>query len=624
MDLQQSGSFLVALPDNELATPVAARIRTAADVTLTHPSGRLWLLARGTSEYVVEHSEGPRRLALVGSTAATSSQLERIITKARVPQDLARVSRQIAGSYCVVSSLEGLLYAKGPAMETRRLFHAMINGVCVVADRADVLADLGGFGVDNVALAVRLSTALPHPCSDIPIWQEVTPVAGEKYITVGRDGSSLNSARWWRRPDPTISRHEGAEKLRDTVESAVRARTAGSGGGVACDLSGGLDSTPLCYFAAQGPRGVLARTLYNGDPGGREDLKWAHRALESMPGVYSHVVSSTDEMPGFYGGLLDMRVQLDEPTQAATAGPRFQQLLAEDVDRGIETHINGLGGDHLFRGLKGWQHSLMRTRPLLAWRRARAEDVPTGVSRLTTLGQLLDRRSYRRWLTDNVNNAVNGIEPPELPRINDWQPPLSLPRWLSPDIRRAVIDKLLNVSDRAEPHDADLAGHFDISSMRDAGRLARGTRQLGQPVGVAFEAPLLDDHVAEAVLAVRREERDSPLEWKPMMKAAMKGLLPGDYLRRNTKVGGSPQAARGYATHYEDLVTLCECSGLADSGLIDMDKFLSDTKPDKKAAPSNRIHETINLAIFMRNLGNSVVSSLDSSSSAIATTKDDE
>lgn len=600
-DLQRSRSFFVALPDNESAFSIATELQDSVDVTLTHPSGRPWLLARATSGDLVEHSEGPRRLALVGSTAATSSDLERIIAKSRAPRDLAEIPRQIAGSYCVVSSLDGLVYANGPAMETRRIFHAMINGVRVVADRADVLAELGGFAVDKTALAVRLASALPHPCSDIPMWQEVTPVAGEHYITVERDGRSLNRATWWRRPEPTMSRAEGAEKLRDAVESAVHARTAG-GAAISCDLSGGLDSTPLCYFAAQGPRGVLARTLYNDDPGGREDLEWSQRALESMPGVHKHFVSSTDEMPDFYGGLLDMRVQLDEPTQAATAGPRIQQFVTEDFDRGIKTHINGLGGDHILRGLKGWHHSLMRTRPLLAWQRARAEDVPSGIGALTTLRQLLDRRSYRKWLIDNVRNALNGVKPPDLPGINDWGPPLTFPSWLSADARRAVVKKLLEASDGAEPHDAALAGHIDIASVRDAGRLVRGSGQLGHPVGVAYEAPLLDDHVVEAALAVRREERDSPLEWKPMMKAAMKGLLPEDYLRRTTKIGGSPQATRGYAAHYEDIVGLCETSGLADSGLIDMQKFFSNTKPDEKIAPSNRIHETINVAMFMRNL----------------------
>ncbi|MCI2423728.1 asparagine synthase-related protein [Saccharopolyspora sp. K220] len=600
--MQQIRTFFVALPDNESASSVAALLAGVANVTLTHPSGRPWLLARVASGDLVEHSAGPRRLALVGSTAATPSDLERIATKIRVPQDFTAVSRQIAGSYCVVGSLDGLVYASGPAMETRRIFHAVVNGVRVVADRADVLAELGGFAVDDVALSLRLVSALPHPCNDVAMWREVTPVPGADYVTVDHDGRGLNRATWWRRPDAAISRGEGADKLRDAVESAVRARTA-TGTAVACDLSGGLDSTPLCYFAAQGPHGVLARTLYNNDPGGREDLKWAQRALESMPGVHAHLVSSTDEMADFYGGLLDMRVQLDEPTQAATAGPRIQQMLADDVDRGVRTHINGLGGDHLLRGVKGWHHSLMRTRPLQAWRRARAEDVPDGIAPLTTLRRLLDRRSYCHWFTDAVSDAVNGVKRPDGLRIDDWAPPLSIPPWLSADARAAVVCELREVSATAEPHDAELAAHFDIASLRDAGRLVRGTGQLGQPVGVAYEAPLLDDHVVEAALAVRREERDSPLEWKPMMKAAMRGLLPDDYLRRTTKVGGAPQSARGYAAHFDDIVAICEGSGLADIGLIDMDRFSSEAKPDAKAIPSNRVHETINAAVFLRNLG---------------------
>ena len=79
--------------------------------------------------------------------------------------------------------------------------------------------------------------------------------------------------------------------------------------------------------------------------------------------------------------------------------------------------------------------------------------------------------------------------------------------------------------------------------------------------GVHYDGPLVDDHVVEAVLAVRHEERDTPIEWKPLMKAAMKNLLPDDYLRRTNKVGGSPQSLRGYAANYDQLVAIWEESG---------------------------------------------------------------
>ncbi|WP_433259753.1 asparagine synthase-related protein (plasmid) [Streptosporangium sp. CA-135522] len=592
--------FFLALPDHDAAASIADRVLPRSTVAVDHPSGRPWLLGCLPSNQVVVHGDGPNRLALVGSTAVTPEQLGKLSNNARSVGDLTELSAQFAGNYCVIATLGGQIYAQGSALGVRRVFHALIDGMRVIADRADVLAELGGLSMDDTALALRLLPSLPHPLEEIPLWHGLHHVAPEDYVTVDRDGRGWNTGTWWQRPEPRLSRAEGARKLRAAVEAAVEARTA-PGALISCDLSGGLDSTPVCYFAAQGPAGVLARTLYNDDPGGLEDLKWAHRALPSMPGVREHVVESTDDMPHFFGGLLDVRDRLDEPTQAAMAGPRISYGLRDDAARGIAIRLNGLGGDHLLRGMGCWEHTLFRSRPLLAWRRARAMHVAHGHGIGTTVRELLARDSYREWLRKAVTNALGGSATPELPRISDWSMPLGLPPWLSADARDVVAAKLRDVTRVAEPLGPDRAAHWELFTLRVAARLVRGTSQLGPRCGVVYDAPLLDDHVAETVLAVRREERDTPVEWKPLMKAAMRGLLPDEYLRRTTKTGGSAQAVRGFAAHHEDLRALCDSSGLASSGLIDMTKLAEQARPDPKTRPPHEINKAFNMAMFLCN-----------------------
>ena len=207
----------------------------------------------------------------------------------------------------------------------------------------------------------------------------------------------------------------------------------------------------------------------------------------------------------------------------------------------------------------------------------------------------------RAWLHKVITNALNDVAPPDRPRISDWSLPPVLPPWLSADVRDAVSRELRDAVRTAEPLGRDRATHFELLGLRDGARLSRGTAQIGPLAGVAYEAPLLDDHVAEAVLAVRREDRDTPVEWKPMMKAAMKGLLPDDFLRRTTKVGGSAQSVRGFAAHLPEFRTLLESSGLADSGLIDMTALADTTRPDPKAMPPQHIHKALNAAVFLRN-----------------------
>ena len=589
-------SFVVVLPDTDRVAGRVARLG-AAMVLARHASGRPLLMGILSADRVVTGRSGETIIAVVGHSDATPGGLQRAADSARSPLDLSSVQAAYAGSFLTVGSVDGAVYASGQAMESRRLWTAEVSGMTVLSDRADVLAELTDAPLDHGALATRLLPTQPHPLDRLGLWRGITPLPGDRAAIVQPDGRS-REVTWWSLPADDLGRDEGAPAFRDALRAAVSARTA-SGAGVTCDLSGGLDSTPICFLAAQtAPQGIIARTLFHPDPGGEEDLRWARKTLEVMPGVRAHEVMSTDEFVDFYEGIDTVDAALDEPTQAATAGPRIMALVADDAARGLSVHLNGLGGDHILRGVGGWDHTLARSRPLLAWRRARSEHIPAGTRPWTTLRQLTDRRAYREWLGDCLAEGATAMRAPDL---NDWSSPLVLPSWLSEDARASVIDTVGATLEGLEPLHPTLAGHTDIYFVRDASRLVRGTAQLAQPFGVAYEAPLLDDRVVEVAFRVRRWERDTPLEWKPLMKDAMHGVLPDDYLTRTSKVGGGAQSVRGYARHHDVLVGLIEDAGLFRDGLIDRAEFLESTRPSRWETPAPHVHAAVNLAVFLLN-----------------------
>ena len=220
----------------------------------------------------------------------------------------------------------------------------------MISDRADVLAELADLAFDETAIALRLLPAQPYPIDQIGLWSGVRPLPGDQALLVGQNGESRRIT-WWNMPSEDVDLQNGAVAFRDALEKAVTSRTAGNAE-VVCDLSGGLDSTPICYFAAANSEGgIVARTLFHPDPGGREDLAWAKKALTVMPNVHEHLVKSTDEFMDFYEGVDEVNVVLDEPTQAITAGPRIMALLAEDAQKSAAIHLNGLGSDHILAPL---------------------------------------------------------------------------------------------------------------------------------------------------------------------------------------------------------------------------------------------------------------------------------
>ena len=88
-------------------------------------------------------------------------------------------------------------------------------------------------------------------------------------------------------------------------------------------------------------------------------------------------------------------------------------------------------------------------------------------------------------------------------------------------------------------------------------------------MGVTLAAPYYDDRVIEAGLAVRPQERITPWRYKPLIIEAMRGIVPGESLTRQTKANGSGDEDPGLRRHRAELLALWEDSRLGRLGLID-------------------------------------------------------
>ncbi|WP_156757309.1 asparagine synthase-related protein [Actinokineospora pegani] len=586
------GWYAVALPDTERSRGIAGRI--AAPVVAEHASGRPWLVSTHPAEQVVLVAEGDARIAVLGFSDASEHRLRRAARGGDTGVD--DLANGLAGCHVVAASLAGKSTVLGSASGVTRVFTATVDGCPVVADRADVLADLIGASCDPVALAARMVRSVPHPMAELPLWPGVEPVPPGSRVTVDPDGARSRTSTWWRRPEPVLSRAEGALRLAAALEDAVHTRTR-AGGTVYADISGGFDSTPQVHFASRGRARVIAGTAYNGDPGGGEDLFWAQRALESMPTV-EHRTFSTEDMPVFYAGLLEVHTRLDDSSDAYRAAPRLLTMMRGAVDLGARAYLNGIGGDDLLVGFPKYEHTLFRRRPVKALRRLRDHQLIEGLSVRETFGRLLDRRDYRQWLTDSLRTARERDDFAR-PRLGmDWDHPLHWPRWFGTDLRAAVTGRVLATG--AQPLGPTIAAHSELAAIRQNARIVRGARQLGAGLGLAFESPISDDRVADAVLSVRHEERFHPKEFKPLMREAMRGRLPDAFLERSRKNSGTPQAARGLRDHHADLVALCEESPLVAMGVVDAAVLRAHAFPGERWKRVRDIDTTINAAVFTR------------------------
>ncbi|MFE7130917.1 asparagine synthase-related protein [Streptomyces sp. NPDC057638] len=596
--VMEQGWYFVVLPDHESAEGTVHRLAADTRVICQYPSGRPLMVARMPADQLVTAEAGPVRGVVAGISSASAALLRGRLGGAGGVRALDGLGASLAGSFHLVAADGDRVRVQGSASGVRRVFHALVDGVRVVSDRADVLAALGDFPQDETALAVRLLGHLPYPFGEEPLWRQVTAVPPGSALLLEDRGSRTRTVTWWRRPEPELSRRAGARLLRSALGAAVDARTA-AGGTVHCDLSGGLDSTPLCYLAAQGPAEVTAVTAYNDDPGGREDLDWARLALPSMPTV-RHRTASMDDMTPFYRGMDSLSALLDEPTQAYTTAPRIRDSLQGARAHGARLSLNGLGGDHMLHINPAWEHSIVRRRPLLGARRIRTAMLLENRSWSVVLRELFDGTDYRTWLQRQVREA-RPLRETTIEASMAWDAPLTLPRWLTREATEAIRTHLAAMAAAALPLGPDRARHGELAAVLDGSHIVRGVQQFSATLGIPHESPFFDDRVIEACFAVRHEERASPLEFKPLIKAALAGELPDAFLARSSKTGGDAQGARGLRDHWPVLLALCEDSPLARDGLIDVRALAAAERPDRLAQPDPVIDATVNCAVFTRN-----------------------
>ncbi|GGP80083.1 asparagine synthase-related protein [Streptomyces sindenensis] len=626
----QLRDYFVVLPDSaagaaaagRLPVPGAAAGRSAAPdatgpareagdtVTVAHSSGRPWVVARTLVRRVSHVTRGEDALVLIGPDRVPDAVLAGILEGARDRTGLERRLARLPGLYHVVARLSGQSWIRGTATGLRRIYHARHPAAGTIAsDRPAVLARLIDAPLDDGALALRLLDFLPHPLSHRPVWRGVheTGAGHGLALPAAAPGTAAvpgpTEHRWWEPPPGELPLAEGARRVGEAIAASVRAHVGGLDR-ISCELSGGLDSTALAFAAREaGPASlslltVAARDRYS------EDETWARRAVEAAggtpatagghgtatagghgtatapnghtapapaPALDHHIIPAGDA-PYFYADLASTAAELnDEPLPVAPGRARAELLLARARATGSRYHLTGYGGDEIFLGLPHAYQDLFHGNPFTAWSHLGGLRHQLGWPLLPTVKALFDRSAFPRWLAGAVTAAP---QPVARTPLFSWGVRQSLHPWLTEHATTLIAEEVRAAAEHAEPIDPWRGRHVDIDGVRMGARHFQAMEDIGMTIGLPVAAPLYDDRILEATLAVRLPERISPWRYKPLLVEAMRGVVPDALLARTTKDHMASDEHQGLREHAPELTELWTGSRLAERGLVDARQLL--------------------------------------------------
>ncbi|MEU7229805.1 asparagine synthase-related protein [Streptomyces chrestomyceticus] len=563
--------WFAVLPDGESGPAAANVLRPGATEVVSHHSGRPWLVGSWSAGQLVTAAVGTARLAVIGRCPVTVDALTDRLRRVRDITGAESALAGLAGSFHAVLSAGGRVRVRGSASAVRRVFHARVGGATVAASRADVLASACCAPVDERQLALRLlASPPPYPLADGGcLWRGVHAVPDGHGLLLEADGRAT-VRRWWTPPVPELPLAQGADAVRRALTAAVDSCTA-ERKTVSSDLSGGMDSTSLCFLAARGPARLVTFRWESVDPA-NDDAAWAARATARLPGA-EHVLPGRAGAPLWFSGMDSLDGAGDEPGVWVRDSAKLTTLAGLMTARGSALHLSGGGGDELFAALPPYLHDVLRSDPRSVPGRVRRQRAARPQPLLRLLRGLADRSTFSRWLTAWADHLVPDPAKPPPARFMSgtaWGTFSAMPPWATPAAVGAVRSVLREAAaDAPEALAAQRGQHAALAGVQMCGRAFRQVDQAATGLGLPYAAPFLDDSVIEAALSVRVADRGAPDRYKPVLATAMRGVVPDDLLARSTKGEYTADFYFALRRNRAALAELFNESRLARAGLLD-------------------------------------------------------
>lgn len=395
------------------------------------------------------------------------------------------------------------------------------------------------------------------------IWQGIFSLVPAHTLQIAAQGQRL--ARYWSLPT-TVRRpfkrfEEYSEEYAHVLKESVR-RSSRSHRPVACDVSGGLDSSAIFAIAHDmmkageftAPR--LTAHTFATEPGSPADEADFVKAMADFTGQdITSVPLFLPEFDWFVSTALRQREMLPWPNTAMMVG-----IQHEAARSGCRAILNGVGGDQWLDGTRYYYRELALA---CAW----------------SIFQLQFREDREAFgLREALHHVRVGGLMASLPiGLRDVMKRIfmlkagqnKMPEWLSGQAAELLLEKRRQFESRFPKN---YAASYKLRKLENPklqialGQLARQAAA----AGIETRSPMLSRSFIEFSATTPEHTRLSGAEGKKIHRAAMKDLLPAEILDRFSKADFSTVFTRHFGTVLNDLPAADGANGLLGPQAADL------------------------------------------------------
>ncbi|NGO70009.1 albusnodin/ikarugamycin family macrolactam cyclase [Streptomyces boncukensis] len=520
--------------------------------------------------------DGLLRLAVAGHCYAGESQLRKGLRAVRA-RDWTALTRW-PGSYWVLADDGDTTAVLTDLAATRPVYYMPgFDDGCTWSTSALALARRSGADVDHAALTARMvCPTVPEICGTESAFHGVRRLPGGHALLLGRDGSCRTVAY---EPRRTVPFQQAAREFRESLVAAVQCR-ARSAWRLTADFSGGLDSTSVALLALRDGAELFGVTHHPTSQSDNDDLYYARQAAAGQTGLTHREVR--DERGLFFEDL-HKAPPTDQPFPDAARWRMRYAYQRHCAEWGSDVHLTGSGGDTLLTASPFYLADLTRTggsgrfaRHCLLRARLRHFPVYTVAARALLTSRTSNAQALRRLARDLTTGAP--VPPPHRASRESlgWMRLSAVRSWLTDAARDELSRRLLRAAEECAVPVCETSRHRYVAELHEFGSWEAELRTQAEGMGVPHHAPLLDSTVVRAALAVPVVGHASTVVQKPLLEAALHGLVPDWLLHRSTKGAYFGSAYTGLRRNADTVRELIASSRLAAEGWIDAGAALAE------------------------------------------------